>query len=105
MKESRRKGVANHPDSESCVASRKTGREALTGAHVRLDIELRNKWIRSADVVHRDGRTAGGREVNSHPYRDCGRGGRATVPLCRLAHYVQLPNMTRVAATEMWSPD
>jgi hypothetical protein len=33
MKESRRKGIASHPDPESCVASRKAGREALTGAH------------------------------------------------------------------------
>ena len=33
MKESHRKGVANHPDPESCVAGRKAGREALTGAH------------------------------------------------------------------------
>jgi hypothetical protein len=34
MKESRRKGTASHPDPESCVASRKAGREALTGAQV-----------------------------------------------------------------------
>lgn len=33
MKESHRKGIASHPDPESCVASRKAGREALTGAH------------------------------------------------------------------------
>src|SRR5215471_16377375 len=33
MKESHRKGVANHPDPESCVASRKATTEALTGAH------------------------------------------------------------------------
>jgi hypothetical protein len=33
MKESCRKGIASHPDPESCVASRKAGREALTGAH------------------------------------------------------------------------
>jgi len=56
MKESRRKGIASHPDPESCAASRKAGREALTGATCRRDIELRNKWIRNADVVHRDGR-------------------------------------------------
>src|SRR5437867_12420965 len=34
MKESYRKGVATHPDPESCVASRKATTEALTGAHV-----------------------------------------------------------------------
>jgi hypothetical protein len=33
MKESHRKGVANHPDPESCVASREAAIEALTGAH------------------------------------------------------------------------
>ena len=55
MKESRREGIASHPDPESCVASRKAGREALTGT-CRRDIELRNKGIRSADVVHPDGR-------------------------------------------------
>jgi hypothetical protein len=33
MKESHRKGVASHPVPESCVASRKAGCEALTGAH------------------------------------------------------------------------
>jgi hypothetical protein len=32
MKESHRKGVANHPDPESCVASREAAIEALTGA-------------------------------------------------------------------------
>ena len=32
MKESYRKGVATHPDPESCVASRKATTEALTGA-------------------------------------------------------------------------
>jgi hypothetical protein len=33
MKESHRKGVAIHPDPESCVVSRKATTEALTGAH------------------------------------------------------------------------
>src|SRR3984885_7222566 len=33
MEESYRKGLANHPDPESCVASRKAAIEALTGAH------------------------------------------------------------------------
>ena len=34
MKESCREGLANHPDPESCVASRKAAMEALTGAPV-----------------------------------------------------------------------
>src|SRR5256885_2277892 len=33
MKESYRKGLADHPDPESCMASRKAAIEALTGAH------------------------------------------------------------------------
>jgi hypothetical protein len=33
MKESHGKGLANHPDPESCVDGRKAGGEALTGAH------------------------------------------------------------------------
>src|SRR5262245_22928990 len=33
MQESHRKGVAIHPDPESCMASRKATIEALTGAH------------------------------------------------------------------------
>jgi hypothetical protein len=33
MRKSHRKGVASHPDPESCVVSREAGREALTGAH------------------------------------------------------------------------
>ena|SRR5881628_3188087 len=34
MQESHRKGVAIHPDPESCMASREVAIEALTGAHV-----------------------------------------------------------------------
>src|ERR1019366_8438484 len=33
MKESRRKGIANYPDPESCSAGREACAEALTGAH------------------------------------------------------------------------
>jgi RNA-directed DNA polymerase len=43
MKESHRKGVANHPDPESCVASRKAAIEALTGAHVG--------WVLSCEII------------------------------------------------------
>jgi len=43
MKESHRKGVANRPDPESCVASRKAGSEALTGAHVG--------WVLSCEII------------------------------------------------------
>jgi hypothetical protein len=33
MEKSYRKGVANHPGPESCVASREAAIEALAGAH------------------------------------------------------------------------
>jgi hypothetical protein len=33
MKELHRKGLANHPDPESCMAGREAAIEALTGAH------------------------------------------------------------------------
>src|SRR5437879_5968526 len=43
MKEPYRKGVASHPDPESCVVSRKTGREAVTGAHAG--------WVSSCEII------------------------------------------------------
>jgi hypothetical protein len=43
MRESYRKGVANHPDPESCVASRKATIEALTGAHAG--------WVLSCEII------------------------------------------------------
>jgi RNA-directed DNA polymerase len=43
MRELHRKGVANHPDPESCVASRKTTIEALTGAHAG--------WVLSCEII------------------------------------------------------
>ena len=33
MKESHRKGIATHPDPESCMVGREAAIEALTGAH------------------------------------------------------------------------
>jgi hypothetical protein len=42
MKEPYKKGVANHLGPESCVASRKAGREALTGVQAGWAIEPRN---------------------------------------------------------------
>src|SRR6266851_10515050 len=43
MKESYRKGVASHPDPESCVGSRKAAGEALTGAHAG--------WVWSCEII------------------------------------------------------
>src|SRR6202158_2683509 len=43
MKESHRKGVASHPDPESCVGSCKAVGEALTGAHAG--------WVLSCEII------------------------------------------------------
>ena len=42
MKESYRKGVANHPGPEPCEGSREAALEALDRGICRLGIELRN---------------------------------------------------------------
>ena len=55
MKESYRKGVANRPDPESCVASRKAAIEALTGAHAGSVLSL-EKFVWDADAVIMCGR-------------------------------------------------
>ncbi len=52
MKESHRKGVANHPDPESCVASREAAIEALTGAHAG--------WVLSCEIILPEERLAAG---------------------------------------------
>ena len=71
MKESYRKGIANHPDPESCrCCSREAGREALTGAQAGQGTELRNHRIQGADAVERSGRPYSGeryRELDGRP--------------------------------------
>ena len=42
MKESYRKGIANHPDPESCVDGREAIGEGLTGAHAG--------WVLSCEI-------------------------------------------------------
>ena len=60
MKESRGKGIASHPDPESCVASRKAGREALTGAHAGGVLSREIFINQDADAVQRaEGNTGG----------------------------------------------
>jgi hypothetical protein len=52
MKESYRKGVANHPEPESCVASREAAIEALTGAHVGRVLSCEIIEIRVPTLCH-----------------------------------------------------
>jgi hypothetical protein len=60
MQEPHRKGVANHPDPESCVASREAGCEALTGAHAgrALSCEINTSGVPTSSTKaegHTDG--------------------------------------------------
>ena len=56
MKESYRKGIANHPDPESCVCRRKAAGEALTGAQAGRVLSCEIYLVRGADAVRRSGR-------------------------------------------------
>jgi len=56
MKESYRKGVANHPDPKSCVGHREVAGEALTGAQAGRVLSCEIPDVRGADVVPVDGR-------------------------------------------------
>ena len=51
MKESYRKGLANHPGPEPCEGGRKTALEALDRGICRLGIELRNQPLQDAHGV------------------------------------------------------
>lgn len=51
MKESYRKGIANHPDPESCIGCRKVAGEALTGAQAGRVLSCEINFVRGADVV------------------------------------------------------
>ena len=50
MKESYRKGIANHPGPEPCEGGRKTALEALDRGICRLGVELRNRSSRVPTV-------------------------------------------------------
>ena len=56
MKEPHRKGVAIHPDPESCTSAREGVGEALTGARTGRVLSPENCEHRSADVVALNGR-------------------------------------------------
>ena len=51
MKESYGKGIANHPDPESCACIRKGVREALTGAQAGRVLSCEINLFRGADHV------------------------------------------------------
>jgi hypothetical protein len=66
MKESCREGPANHPDPESCVASRKAAIEALTGAPAGRVLSCEIFAFGGADVVQQ-----GGRQHQRARFREC----------------------------------
>ena len=51
MKESCGKGIANHPDPESCAGRRKVAGEALTGAQAGRVWSCEIYVVRGADAV------------------------------------------------------
>ena len=51
MKESYGKGIANHPDPESCAGRREAAREALTGAQAGRVLSCEINLVRGADAV------------------------------------------------------
>ena len=51
MKEPHRKGLASHPDPESCAGRSNVAREALTGAHVDQPSSCEIKPVQGADAV------------------------------------------------------
>ncbi len=56
MKEPHRKGLAIHPDPESCASSRKDAGEPLTGAHAGRTLSSEIIMLPDADVVLMGGR-------------------------------------------------
>jgi hypothetical protein len=67
MKESYRKGVANHPGPESCVVSRKAGCEALTGVQAGLVLSREMESFQGADAVRQCGRQQDGSRYGKAP--------------------------------------
>ena len=60
MKESHRKGLAIHPEPESCDVRRRADVEALTGAHAGWVLSSEIRLVRGADVVRpAEGNTEG----------------------------------------------
>ena len=69
MEESHRKGVAIHPDPESCVVGPRGRHRSVDRGTCRQGIELRNNRNRSADAVQQSGRPHASRRYRE-PTRD-----------------------------------
>ena len=68
MKETYRKGVANHPGPESCVAGhQKAGGEALTGVKAGWVSSREMELFQGADAVKLSGRQYGGSRYREAP--------------------------------------
>jgi hypothetical protein len=67
MREPCGEGLASHTDPESCVVSRKAGREALTGAHVDGALSREMTGNQDADLVYSWGRQHQWARYCEHP--------------------------------------
>jgi hypothetical protein len=67
MKEPHGEGAASHTDPESCVVSRKAGREALTRAHVDGILSREMSGNQDADLVYSWGRQHRWVRYREHP--------------------------------------
>ena len=67
MKESHRKGLANHPDPESCVRGGNATGEALTGAHAGRVLSCEITPSREpTPLPEAEGHTGGGASASRH---------------------------------------
>ena len=72
MKESYRKGIANHPGPEPCEGGRKAALEALDRGTCRLCIELRNTAHSGSRRCHEDRKAIMQAAIDARRLRPCG---------------------------------
>jgi hypothetical protein len=72
MKESYRKGIANHPGPEPCEGGREAALEALDRGTCRLCIELRNRAFSGGRQCHATRKATGRAATNASRPTPCG---------------------------------
>src|SRR5580693_6775172 len=72
MKESYRKGIANHPGPEPCEGGREAALEALDRGTCRLCIELRNSAFSGGRRCHATRKATGRAAINASCPTPCG---------------------------------
>ena len=71
MKESYRKGIANHPGPESCVIGRKVRHEALTGVQAGWVLSREIDPFQGADAVRQARKATAVGVDNARPHLPC----------------------------------